>query len=186
MSISQSNTADNAVEQVNGSTETFDPETATWADFERYDGSVTYTYRHECGLRYLYHTLGWTQTRIADRYNVSQPTISRWLAIHGIEARKTGSVSVYSQERGDTEYMFIDARYGDERVVCYVHQLLACRDNDPHDVFDGETVVHHRFPSPAAIDIQENVVVLTQSEHVQLHMEGDTLDDVAEVLDGCV
>lgn len=195
MATKISEVADEAVgEQCgpNSDSDDFTPETATWQDFAVYETRVPYyAYKDENALHYLYQVEEWSQGRIGERYDVTQTTISRWMSEHGIEtrgpsdSRETSTVlSVYPFKSGTTEYTQIYSRFGDERRQCYGHQLLACLENDPHEVFAHKNVIHHRVPSQVALDIPGNLEVLSRSEHTLLHSQEETPAEVAEVLDG--
>lgn len=54
-----------------------------------------------------------------------------------------------------------------------VHQLLACLDHDPHEVFSDENHVHHRSGDPAMNLTGGYVDVLSRSEHQLIHEHGE-------------
>lgn len=58
----------------------------------------------------------------------------------------------------------------------YVHQLLACLDDDPREVFGPRTHVHH-IDGVRWHNIRENVEVRADDEHANYHMNGRSFDD---------
>lgn len=136
-------------------------------------------------LRGLYHERDWSQGEIADFYDVDQSTISRAMNDADIETRppmhqRTPSISKSVREDGTTQYHVPDGDGGRDRV--YRHQLVALLATDhsggwafsSSEVFAEGTHVHHEMASPVALDIPENLDVLSVREHVQLHASGDT------------
>lgn len=62
-------------------------------------------------------------------------------------------------------------RWYNEDNILRVHQLLAIAEGeDPHDVFDDETVIHHK--NGISLDNRpENIELMTSSEHGRHHSE---------------
>lgn len=52
-----------------------------------------------------------------------------------------------------------------------VHQLLACLDNDPHEVFSDGVHCHHSTAHPAA-NVSGLIEVMGHGEHMDLHARG--------------
>jgi len=50
-------------------------------------------------LEHLYHGERLSQQEIAQRYDVTQPTISRWIQYHGLQRRSTAGGASESIER---------------------------------------------------------------------------------------
>jgi hypothetical protein len=131
-------------------------------------------------LRYLYHEREMTQTEIAEMFEVTPGTISYWLDKHDIDARyaewegRTGRNNPnwveYASYAVDG-YAIWTSRNTDGNVDrVQVHQLLACVENDPYDVFSGDTHVHHVNTHPWDNRI-ENLEVLNNSDHRQKHCD---------------
>lgn len=53
------------------------------------------------------------------------------------------------------------------------HQVLACLNNDPHEVFADDTHVHHKIGT--TIDFPANLEVLPIEEHHRKHNEEEFL-----------
>jgi hypothetical protein len=54
------------------------------------------------------------------------------------------------------------------------HRLIACRDNHVDQVSDKEC--HHRV-GVKWLNIAENIDVVSQDEHAQIHVEGDSTNE---------
>jgi len=134
-------------------------------------------------LRILYHDLQWSQREIADFYEVEQPTISRAMNDVGIETRqpmhlRSPSISKSTREDGKVQYHVPDGDGGRQRF--YRHQLVGLLSTEasgnwaftPSEVFADDTHIHHEMASPLALDIPQNLDVITSREHVQLHASG--------------
>ena len=60
-----------------------------------------------------------------------------------------------------------------------VHQLLVCMDNDPHEVFAEDTVVHHETGWKG--DTRASALaVLLNDEHARLHHNGKWVEQEGE------
>lgn len=184
MSISQSNANEPA--EPNGNND-FDPATATWDDFAEYETSIPiYSYKDKKTLEYLYHRKRLSQREIAECYDVAQTTISRWMRKRGISTGH-GYGAITPHRIGNITYWRYWTRSNGIAEEIHIHQLLACLDNDPHDVFGSGTVVHHRLNSPVAINLPANLVPLDSQEHstehrVIRHLSKEELADRAETL----
>ena len=131
-------------------------------------------YKQKETLRRLYLKRDLTQREIAERFGVHQTTVSRWIREHDIEKDPVPDcVSLIVDEYG--KHQLIDEN-GDS---VYVHQLLACLDYRPTEVFDPTNHVHHQMNAPYSIDVIENVRVVDQAEHLGAHA---TLVDEAETV----
>jgi hypothetical protein len=119
-----------------------------------------------------------TQTEIAEMFGVKPGTISYWLDKHDIDTRygewgeRTGRNNPnwveYASYAVDG-YTNWSSRNIDGSVDnVQVHQLLACVENDPYEVFSGDTHVHHVNTHQWDNRI-ENIEVLSHSEHRQKH-----------------
>lgn len=126
-------------------------------------------------LAELYLEGGLSQYDIAERFGVTQQTISYWFDQLGIEARSpdhcgSPTISKSHKPKGKIQYHVPDGQGGRDRV--YRHQLVALLDHAPDDVFAEDTHIHHEMGSPAAVDIPANLDVLGDAEHVRLHQGG--------------
>ena len=63
-------------------------------------------------------------------------------------------------------------RICDEDNIIRVHQIIACLDNDPHEVFSPSTQIHHETGFKAD-NRDEALSVLSISEHHELHSDGE-------------
>lgn len=135
-------------------------------------------WRNEEKLRQKYEVEGKGMKPIADDWDTSRETISRWLDNHDIEKKKAteyyggGSRSVfdgcYQVLNGYTKL----AESGGERASVYVHQLTAIAYGaDPHSIFsDGDYHVHHK--NGVRWDNRpQNLEVVTPKEHRNRHTE---------------
>lgn len=64
---------------------------------------------------------------------------------------------------------------GDE-IYVYVHQVVACVNNDPREVFAPGNHVHH-IDGVRWHNSPENVEVRPDYEHCNYHMNGERFDD---------
>jgi hypothetical protein len=177
MSLANSPSDEGTTEVSTDKIEMFD----SWEAFEEYDKSIPYSYRDERVLQYLYHREGWTQEMIADRYDVHRKTISRWMSENGIKTGYKcgqGSLTFHSIGSGnDIAYPRFRSQGGDITESIRIHKLLACLDNDPHEVFKEGNHVHHRLNSPVATNIPGNLENLDQSDHRTEHRAIDRLTE---------
>lgn len=142
-------------------------------------------YRHEEILRYCYYELGLSLNETADKLEAGcESTIRYWMNKHDIERRDR--LEALKRDGIDPSFTpdgymnFVSHRDGESNTVSG-HALLACLDNDPHEVFASDTHVHHKIGTQ--IDFPENIEVLTRKEHRQKH-SGDTFDapDIDDLL----
>lgn len=147
-------------------------------DLDEFDRNTIHTYREPEALYYLYVHEDWTQGEVASRFNVSRSTISRWLSHHGIEKSSHG-VYFNADARGHTEYGQITIRDGDRLRHLRHHRFLALLENPLHEVLKNE--VHHKLPAPVAIDIPDNLEVVSPEEHRRIHREGDLATSLEEI-----
>ena len=88
------------------------------------------------------------------------------------ETNSTANGDVYLDEIEEIGYVRITD--GDELV--FEHQLNACVDNDPYEVFDPSTQVHHR--NRQKVDNRlENIDVVSEYHHRLIHKRGEWTDD---------
>ena len=109
---------------------------------------------------------------IGEECGVSAATILKWLRRHELKTRsandhqKKSPASFVTVPRG---YERVSAKHNNEPKYAYVHQLVAiAKGANPHDVFGGGNVVHHR--NEIKWDNRpDNLEVMTQSEHRSHH-----------------
>ena len=120
----------------------------------------------------LHYGQGLTQYEIADVYNCSRATIKRRFKKYDIDGINRGGYwnkknyvcHGFYKHGSSVEYESWTEK--DKRV--YVHQLLACVDNDPHEVFASNNHVHH--VNGISIDNRhDNIVVIDKREHARIH-----------------
>lgn len=93
------------------------------------------------------------------------------------ETESTTDGGVYLDEIKGNGYVRITDTVADE--LCYEHQLNACLENDPYEVFDPSTQVHHR--NKQAVDNRpENIDVVSNYHHRLIHKRGEWSEDGGE------
>lgn len=131
-------------------------------------------YQDKQVLEHLYHEEGLSTTQIAEKFGVTQPTIYNWIDRHGISTRtlsdaqkeryKDRPVPLSSKE-GYERWWYADPDGPDYQV--YVHRLLAVAEFGL-DSLRGK-IVHHK--NEIKWDNRpENLELITQSEHVGVHL----------------
>lgn len=68
-------------------------------------------------------------------------------------------------------YEYVRCRVGDDDSTVYIHQLVACLENDPCEVFGDEFDVHHCNHVPWD-NRPENVALEKAYDHRCAHLEG--------------
>lgn len=113
-----------------------------------------------------YEERGLSTWEIADKCDVSQATIWKWLHKHGIETRKS---------KYETAPTYWTQKNGYERIQSakkgvFVHQLVAIANGaDPYKVMGDLThVVHHKKPIPW-LNTPGNLELISQSDHRNIH-----------------
>lgn len=135
-------------------------------------GQTEYPHRDPEILSHLYEDRELTQREIAERLDCAATTISRWMARHGIHARKPdASQTPASFCHNQTAHEHWTASEDGTTTGIYVHELLAIADGaDPSEVFSDENVIHHRDGHPFD-NRAENVEVVTHRQHSQTHKQ---------------
>lgn len=145
-------------------------------------------WRDEETLRQLYHEEGMTLQEVGDELGCSHATVKDWMERHGVPIRSQSEANQGKVRVERATHRFTGGGYeewqswhdGDYDTV-QVHQLLACLNHDPHEVFAPETVVHHKSGHPRD-NRPGNVEVLTRSEHSRLHAQEDLPECKRDVL----
>lgn len=138
-------------------------------------------------LMHLYWDRGMTQEEVGEELGCSHRTVGNWLDETGLGARSRSEA--LRVERAN----FDPASRGHERwtvrdpdgiTTVKVHQLLAVADGeDPADVWDDDTNVHHRTGIPW-LNMPGMVEVLTPGEHNRTHAADEwTTEDGIPVLE---
>lgn len=133
----------------------------------------TLPWRNERLLRRLYVEEGLTTYEIAERFGCGSGTIKGSLKRCEIDARPPGwKVATGATHSFDHRYERWLFQYDGEKKHMTVHQLLACLNYNPHEVFADGTHVHHK--SGHGFDNRpDNLQVLPADEHQKLHHEKD-------------
>lgn len=129
-------------------------------------------YKIESDLREQYVEEGKSQEELAEEWGCSAKTIRNWLNKNGIESRRQGRpraeyATYVIDDNGYERWSSRDPDGGTDHLK--VHQLLACLENDPAEVFGGDTHCHHRTPIPW-LNFPENIVQLSPDEHQRIHL----------------
>jgi len=147
-------------------------------------------YRDEEVLRSCYYEQKLSLNETAEKLGVECPkTISYWMEKHGLDRRDRLEALKEDEFRPsftDAGYMvFVSSSNGEQNTVTG-HQVLACLNDDPHEVFADNTHVHHKIGT--TIDFPGNLEVLTVKEHHRKHVEDEVLspdiDDLFPRTDG--
>lgn len=130
-------------------------------------------------LQRLYVEEGKSAHEIADELGCSHPTVLRWMGKFDIPTREQSEATSRKTRKEYATHQFTEKGY--ERWVTYfdgkrpdvhVHQLLACLDHDPHEVFAPDTEVHHT--TGHGLDNRpEAIELLTASEHSKYHADAE-------------
>lgn len=96
------------------------------------------------------------------------------------------SGKLYLRDHPSTEYTVVTSRDSDgQDTSVHLHQLLACVENDPREVFTKGTVVHHKAMTTYPVDVASNLRVMEAGEHARGHADGWLEPkSIEEVLDG--
>lgn len=123
-------------------------------------------WRDESLLRKVYVGQGLSCRDIADLWETTPRTISRWLNRHGIEPDKD---SKYASEGGGfataNTYEYILTPAGEQRVL--VHRLAAVAEYGLDSVVQAD-LVHHRDGVPWN-NSRDNLMLMSQSDHTEHH-----------------
>lgn len=131
-------------------------------------------------LMYLYHVKGWSMDQIGDRFGVSSGCISYYCDEFDIETSRGYPDPEISRivGYGDNPYTVY---WGSDDDHLYQHQLVACLDNDPHEVFADGIHVDHKLNSGMAVDFGKNVRLLDAGAHTRRHVDGDDYMTAKEI-----
>src|SRR6056297_974458 len=119
-------------------------------------------YQSKETLERLYFEQGLSQYDIADRFGISQPTVSYWFDQYDIRGE---TQNFYRVEKPDGKLQ-LQTPSG-ETVYC--HQVVALQDYSISEVFHEDTHVHHLMGSGESVDLPEKLDVLHGGEHVRRH-----------------
>lgn len=120
-------------------------------------------------LTKLYHEKEMSLREISDKFDVSTPTIQRWMKKHNIERRESKREKPPCYTKNYDGYKVWKHRDGSgKKQMVLVHRLLAVNEFGFDAVSDK--IVHHK--NGCRFDNRpENIEVMTQSEHINLHHE---------------
>lgn len=123
-------------------------------------------------LHHLYWEEKKSTTEVGEILGCHQTTVSKWLDRTEVGARDRVEATRKTQPLYTTDndgYERVVARCGDQTRVVRVHQLVTIvHGEDPHIVFDNDTVVHHRNGVPWD-NRPANLQVMTIEDHVSHH-----------------
>lgn len=130
-------------------------------------------YQDPENLDKLYHQLEWSQSDIADFYDVSQATISRAMDEAEVDARppmdEREGRGIYRYQRDDGRTRFFIRDYGkhasDKTVTFYESNLVALQFAPLEKVFAEDVDVDHMMNTDFRINIPENLVVVHEDAH---------------------
>lgn len=121
-------------------------------------------YKNPQILRKLHHEEKMTLTEIAEKFNTSLPTVSRWMNRHDIETLRREYVTYKMDKGGYMIWHHHDARVG-------VHQLLAVSNGeDPYKVFSRGDYHTHHVDGISWHNTEGNLQLMEASEHISHHM----------------
>lgn len=146
---------------------------------------VPHPHRDASILRYLYFTERMTQAEIADRLDVSQATISTWMAKHDINTvQGHGSFSIPAEPKngeGSSAYPRFCITLEGEQHEFKVHQITILPEADTADVFGEDRECHHRLPMTVAFNVCANIEPMAAEDHGRIeHPDGDTTPEEAD------
>jgi hypothetical protein len=180
MSVREDHSTTNGI--VNGNDD--DDGIADWGELERFEENHQNPHRYKCVLEFLYWSANFTQPDIAERYGITQQSVSGLFKRKGVKASQyeSGPLSSHLIE-GPIPYRVWFPSVDDcQRTGVYGHQLVALLNHEPEAVFGENTEIHHKLNSGMALDLPANIEVVSTEEHRERHSsEGG--DDVTEVLD---
>jgi len=166
-------------------------ETSDTATAQSIDRPRPEPWKQEQTLVQLYHEQGLSQYDIADKFDVTQPTIGYWMNELDVDTRQSASEldsgDVWGGEcDGYRQYLVPDV---DGTASVYEHQLTALLDHSIEEVFGDGQVVHHWLDSQVAVDLPANLELMSASNHMKLHQQGYSADVptaqvLAELYDG--
>jgi hypothetical protein len=149
-----------------------------WSGFplESLEHETTKPYANPSILAYLYWLEDYTQAEIGERYDVTSRTIGYWMRQLDIPTEADPSIHraslVYANECQEDKYDWIWSCSNGERYNVYAHLLVACLDNDPHEVFADGVDVHHATGHPLD-NRPDTLEVRDHDEHLSLEQSGE-------------
>lgn len=145
---------------------------------KRPDGDKSGVWWDEDKIRHLYVEEELSLKEVAKRLGCSIATIHNVMEEYGIERREANGGekghALYKRSKGYKQW--VDNQDYDKTTVS-VHQVLACVDNDPHEVFSDGIHVHHgadkhdKLPpvERSWANWRENIELMSASEHASYH-----------------
>lgn len=126
-------------------------------------------------LEYLHWDQGLTHEEMGQRLNCSASCVGRHLHKNDVGSRGVGHAGRPRKERASyfinpEGYQLWTACVDGKTVGVYVHQLTACLDHPPEEVFSDDTHCHHRAVD-SAITWSGMLDVVSRSAHEKTHHE---------------
>jgi hypothetical protein len=150
-----------------------------WSDFDLREAErgVEKPYFKPDVLAYLYWIVDETQEQIGQRYGVTDGTIRYHMRKHSVPRETdpsdfSATINYAFEGARDNTYSWVWSCLDSERYDAYVHQIAACTENDPHEVFGNGTEVDHVTGHPLD-NRPEALEVLEKADHRKRH-SGET------------
>lgn len=130
-------------------------------------------------LEQLYWDQELSLREVGSKLGCNRSTVQMWLQRYGIERRLPNDEKrdpCLSTNNGG--YTYVTSAVGSDEDRVAIHQLAAISSGEnPHEVFDENTHVHHHLGVPrdfdvTQIDIPGNVTVMDSSKHQRKHQKG--------------
>ncbi len=128
-------------------------------------------------LERLYLRKGMSTYEIADHFEVTQPTIHKWIQKHEIPTRKSNRDIHGNFTMSTRGYMMFQTKVGDKNKMVKIHRLLAVAAHG-FDSVKGKDV-HHK--NGVKWDNRpSNLQVVDPKEHSRMHYDDRQINDLGQ------